>query len=224
MKIFLAVLALIIAILFAPMLLSPTPDNRQGESVKGLPWQIEVLPNGTSRVFDLELGRSTLADAKARFGEGEIALVAAPGEAESLEFYFDNVMLGNAILGKMVVTAELSQETIAEMRKRTVRTEYMQSTTKKSVLDDVDLPIAYAAPISGLAFVPSVNLDEVMIIQRFGKPTERAKSGETLEHFLYPDKGLDVRLDSEGKEVLQYVAPRNFSRLSAPLKAKAEKQ
>ena len=60
-------------------------------------------------------------------------------------------------------------------------------------------------------------MDEAIILQRFGTPAERIRQGETLEHFLYPDKGLDLVLDSKGKEVLQYVAPADFARLRAPL-------
>lgn len=223
MKIFFAVLALIIAILFAPMLLSPAPDNQKGEAVTGLPWQIEVLPDGASRVFQLSLGQSTLADARARFGEGEMALVAAPGESETLEYYFDTVTAG-AVTGKMIVTADLAAETIAAMRQRATKTEYMQSNAKKSALAETDQPAALAAPIRALAFVPSINLDEAMITQRFGQPAERIRSGDNLEHLLYPDRGLEIRLDTEAKEVLQYVAPRDFARLHEPLKAKRDKQ
>lgn len=205
------------------MLLSPTPDNQKGDAVTGLPWQIEVQPDGTSKVFDLGLGRSTLADAKARFGDGEIALVAAPGEAESLEFYLDNVTVG-AVMGKMIVTADLSADSVAAMRQRATKTEYMKSSTKKSALADEDLPAAWAAPIRGLAFIPSINLDEEMIVQRFGQPVERVRTAEKTEHFLYPDRGLDVVLDADAKELLQYVAPREFARLREPLKAMGEKQ
>jgi hypothetical protein len=56
-----------------------------------------------------------------------------------------------------------------------------------------------------------------MITQRFGQPAERIKAGTTFEHLLYPDRGLDIRLDTEGKEVLQYVAPRDFTRIREPL-------
>jgi hypothetical protein len=56
-----------------------------------------------------------------------------------------------------------------------------------------------------------------VILQRFGAPAERIRQGETLEHFLYPAQGLDIVLDSKGKEVLQYVAPADFARLRAPL-------
>lgn len=216
MKIFFAVLAFIIAILFAPMLLSPSPDNQKGEAITGLPWQIEVLADGTSRVFELTIGQSTLADARSRFGEGEMALVAAPGEAETLEYYFDTVTAG-AVTGKMIVTAELGAEAIAAMRQRATKTEYMKSNTKKSTLAETDQPAALAAPIRALTFVPSINLDEAMITQRFGQPAERIKSGNNLEHLLYPDRGLDIRLDSEAKEVLQYVAPRHFNGIREPL-------
>jgi hypothetical protein len=223
MKIFFAILALIVVLLFVPMLLSPVPDNQKGEAVTGLPWQIEVLPDGASRVFQLSLGQSTLADARARFGEGEMALVAAPGEAETLEYYFDTVTAG-AVTGKMIVTADLATEILTAMRQRATKTEYMQSNAKKSVLAEADQPAALAAPIRALAFVPSINLDEAMITQRFGPPAERIKSGDNLEHLLYPDRGLEIRLDTEAKEVLQYVAPRDFARLREPLKAKGEKQ
>jgi hypothetical protein len=223
MKLFFAVLAVIIAILFAPMFLSPAPDNQTGPAMSGLPWQIEVLADGHSRVFDLTIGVNTLNDVRARFGEGEMALVAAPDETASLELYLDTVTVG-AVTGKLIVTAEIPVETIAAMRQRATKTQYMKSSTKKSALAEQDIPAAVAAPIRGLAFMPTINLDEATIIQRFGQPAERIRSSEQTEHLLYPERGLDVTLDSENKELLQYVAPRDFARLREPLKNTGEKQ
>jgi hypothetical protein len=37
-----------------------------------------------------------------------------------------------------------------------------------------------------------------------------------VEHWLYPEKGLDLMLNDSGKEVLQYVAPREFATLARP--------
>ncbi len=216
MKTFLTVLAIIISVAAVPLLLSPSPDSRPEQELTGLPWQVDVTPEGNSRVFGLTLGTSTLTDARVRFGEGEIALVAAPGETGSLELFFDTLTAG-AVTGKLIVTAEMDEETIKAMRERSLKTEYMQSSTKKSMLADQDLPTAWAARIRGLVFVPSVNLDDEMITQRFGRPSERIKAGTTFEHLLYPDRGLDIRLDTKGKEVLQYVAPRDFMRIREPL-------
>ena len=76
------------------------------------------------------------------------------------------------------------------------------------------------APIRSIAFIPSTNLDEATILQRFGAPAERLRGGEHIEHFLYPARGLDVVLDAKGKELPQYVAPRDFARLRQPLAAR----
>lgn len=216
MKLFFVILAVIIAILLAPMVLSPAPDNQAGKPVTGLPWQIEALPDGRSRMFELTLGSSTMSDARTRFGEGEMALVAAPGEAELLELYFNDVTLG-VVTGKLIATANLPAEVMSALRQRATKTEYMKSSTKKSALAAEDIPTAFAAPIRAISFIPSVNLDEAMIIQRFGQPAERIRTAETTEHYLYPDRGLDVVLDSGGKELLQYVAPRDFAHLREPL-------
>jgi hypothetical protein len=223
MKLFFAVLAIIVVIVLAPMVLSPKPDNQSGKPVAGLPWQVEATADGNSRVAGLTVGASTMSDARTRFGEGEMAIVAAPGEAESLELYFNDVTLG-VVTGKLIATANVAADTLATMRQHATKTQYMNSNTKKSALADEDMPAAFAAPIRAISFVPAINLDEAMVVQRFGQPTERIRTSERTEHFLYPDRGLDVILDSDGKELLQYVAPRDFARLREPLKAQGAKQ
>jgi hypothetical protein len=217
MKVFLSVLAAVV-VLLALSLLLPVPRGEGGDKpVLGLPWQVEIQPDGSTRVFGLIIGNSSLSDARDRFGkDGEIAIVAAPGETGSLEIYYPDVTLG-AVTGKMIVTAELAKDMVEAMRQRAKKAEYMQSNTKKARLDDADLPAAYAAPIRALAFVPSVNLDEQMLLLRFGPPSERIPAEENVEHFLYPERGLDIILDSKGKELLQYVAPRDFAQLREPL-------
>jgi hypothetical protein len=218
MKFIYAALAVIIAIIAVPMVMSPSPDNHPGKPVEGLPWQIDVMPDGSSRVSGLTLGVSKLSDARTRFGEGELAIVAAPDEQESLEMYFRDATLG-VITGKLIVTAEVDAATLAAMHGRTTRTEYMNSNTRKSALADQDMPMAFAAPIRAITFVPSINLDDASVMTRFGAPVERIRTSDKIEHFLYPDRGLDVIVDSDAKELLQYVAPRDFMRLREPLKS-----
>jgi hypothetical protein len=221
MKIFFAILlAVIVGIILAPMLLSPATDKQMDTAVTGLPWQIEALADGTSRVAGLTLGTSTLADARDRHGrDNEIAIAIAPGEKGSLESFFQNATLG-AISGKLVLTADLPPETIAGMAQRAVKAEYMQSSTRKLMLAEQDMPAALAARIRAIAFVPSIDLDEAMVVQRFGTPTERLRTADTVEHFLYPERGLDIALDARGKELLQYVAPRDFAMLRTPLNSR----
>ena len=219
MKLAITLILLALALIVGPAAWNLTHHAGDPVPARGLPWQIETLPSGESQVFDLTLGRSTLADARTHFGpEMQLAIVAEPNEAGNVEGYYESVTAG-FVAGKLIVTADLPAATIDGMRERAPKTEYMQSTTRKATLADTDLAAALAAPIRGLAFIPSAQLDEAVILERFGQPAERIRVNDHVEHLLYPTRGLDVVLDSKGRELLQYVAPARFDALRAPLKA-----
>jgi hypothetical protein len=215
-----ALFVAIVAVLLAmPLLLIPEGDPAPPPT-HGLPWQIEKLADGGTRVFGLTPGRSTLADAKQLFGaDVKVALVVAPGESGSLEAYYESVSAGG-LAGKMVLTLASTLELRESMLQRAHKAEYMKSTTRQVDLAEADLALAATAAIDAIAFIPAANLDEQIVLQRFGPPAERIRSGEHREHFLYPDKGLELQLDAKGREVLQYVAPQGFARLRDPLLAR----
>lgn len=202
-------------------LVSPPSPEQMARKASGLPWQIDVLPDGRTQVMGLTLGRldqaSTLGDARQRWGQDtQIAIIAAPGEDGLLEAFVDPAQAG-FIAGKVVITAHLPAADIRAMRERAIKSEFMESTTRKYTLTPADLDAALKAPITALSFIPQANLDADTIVARFGQPAERVRSNGHLEHFLYPAKGLDLALDTEGKELLQYVAPADFERLRQPL-------
>jgi hypothetical protein len=175
-----------------------------------LPWQIAVDATGDSTVFGLTLGKSTLADARARFGNDfEVAIIAAPNEDGALEAYYTQVPLG-FVLGRLIFTLESAAD-IAAMRKRAPKREYMQSSTRKITLHPDDRAQAEKAVIRAITLIPNASLDEGVIISRFGAAAEVLPEGENLTHYLYPEKGLEVVLDKKGKEVLHYVAPEKFA-------------
>lgn len=195
-------------------------------ATQDLPWQVTALPGGGSQVLGLRLsptlgapvsGGSTLGDVLQRWGDNvQVAIVATPNETGNLEAYVDPMQAG-FISGKAIITAHLPPEVIQGMRERATKTAYMGGTTRKATLSSADLAEALKAPVTAVSFIPAANLDEEIILSRFGQPTQRVRSNGHLEHFLYPDKGLDLTLDSEGKELLQYVVPAEFERLRQPL-------
>lgn len=200
---------------------TPHEASQAAARPSGLPWQVDALPNGAIKVMGLTLGpagtASTLGDAHGLWGEAtQVAIIAAPGEDGLLEAFVDPANAG-FITGKVVITAHLDSADIRAMRERAIKAEFMESTTRKYTLTPADLQAAMKAPIVALSFIPQANLDADTIIARFGQPAERVRSNGHLEHFLYPAKGLDLALDTEGKELLQYVAPAEFERLRQPL-------
>ena len=203
-------LTLLAVILFVIGLVALTPDDeRPGEPPTGLPWQIEVLPDGSPRVFGITLGRSTLGEAGERLGrDRELAIIAAPDEPGALEMYYGHYSAGG-ITGKLILVADLTPAVLLELRERALQ----DGGTRRYYLDTGDLPIAYRAPVKLITFLPSIDLDADAVRHRFGQPEETIESSAQLQHLLYPDKGLDVVIDRNGKEVLQYLTPREFTKL-----------
>ncbi len=217
LALFIAIVAVLLAL---PLLFMPTGDGGKSVSNENLPWQVEKLPDGETRVFGLVPGRSTLAEARTRLGEDvHVALIVAPGESGSLEAFYETFTAG-FVTGKVVLALATTADQRAGIVLRARKAEYMESTTRRVELSDDDLAQATQAVITAITFIPSARLDEEIILQRFGTPAERIRSDDNREHFLYPDKGLELQLDVKGKEVLQYVAPADFARLRDPLVAK----
>lgn len=218
LKVAASVFVLLVAMLLAQMLFPP--QREAAPATHGMPWQIELPGAGQSRVFGLTLGggaASTLADAQRLSAEvPRLALLAPPDAPPALEAYFDTVSFGQ-LTGKLVLSIAATSGELEAMRDKAAKTDHLETGVRKFTLNDADRQRAEALPLAAIAFIPSAGLDEAIILQRFGAPAERIRQGETLEHFLYPAQGLDITLDSKGKEVLQYVAPADFARLRAPL-------
>lgn len=217
MKKSILILLLLAAVIATAMLLRPGNPEPEAQPVSGLPWQIEILADGNTRVFGLTLSRSTLDDAREHFGpDMEVAVMARREETGALEAYYSRVTTG-VLSGKMILAGELDKGTVERMRERAVKSRMTESNARKFTLSQEDLALAYDVSVATITFIPAANLDEEVAIGRFGQPGERIRASEQVEHLLYPEKGLVLTLDDKGKEILQYVAPRHFARLREPL-------
>ena len=205
-KFFLAFILLAAVLLFYPYL----NDSDKPVTLTGLPWQIEVLPDASTQVFGLHIGVSHLSDAVAVLGEDmDVAIVAANEEVGNLEMYYGHYRAG-LLSGKLLLQITTSEQNIKDWRERAVKSEHMASgQAKKYRLSAEDLKLALDEVITGITFIPAVNLDEDIIVARFGEPDERVELDGAL-HFLYPEKGLDIAMFVEAKEVIQYVSPKQW--------------
>jgi len=218
-KIFFAVFALIAIFLAAYPFLDATNNS---ETLSGLPWQIEMQADDSIKVFGLHIGVSHLSDAVAILGnDHELAIISATSvvtgdDMGNLEMYYGHYQAG-LLSGKLVLQVDSSEQSIQRWRENAVKADYMASgRAKKHSLSPDDLPEVLNEVIIGITFIPAVNLDEKVILERFGMPTQMIHAPE-VTHYLYPEKGLDVALYAKSKEVLQYVAPVKFQQLIEPL-------
>lgn len=219
MKFALSLVALILVALVVPFLIPGLAKQEGVDPNSNLPWQIQLDGQGGSTVFGLRPGASTLAEARQKLGcELEVAVIAEPNEAGTLEGYCAQVSLG-FVMARAIITVDANEQVIIDLRERALKAKPMESATRKIMLHPNDLNAVEAMLIRAISIIPTVNLDEATVMQRFGQPGERLVVSEKRVHLLYPDKGLDVIVDSDGKELLQYVAPRQFALLREPLRA-----
>lgn len=188
-------------------------------AAQGLPWQVQPLPNGLAQVFGLVPGQDTLAQARARIGDGlQVALVASLGEVGALEALAEPFAAG-FVTGRLVLAFDVPAEALARWRARATRSAPMADGVRRFALQAADRDETLAMRLAGLSFVPSVRLTEADVRQRFGAPAQvlpAASPGGLV--LLYPALGLAAAVAPASRGVLQYVAPRDFERLlRAPL-------
>lgn len=214
-KILLGLLSLTLIALAAAILL---PGGRAPDTNPKLPWDIQVDASGNTRVFGLTLGGSTLAEARQTFGvQDELSLFVSAGNRLDFESYFQRVYL-SGIRADLVVKLVVDEDTADAMFKRGARISHLSGGIKKVTLAKQDLAALEKAPVGLITYLPAADLEPSLIASRFGEPSRRIGETTGVEHWLYPDRGLDIAVHPEGREVIQYVPPSMFDALIvAPL-------
>lgn len=210
MKIPLGILAIVAITLLAFQLLAPTPGPDALKPRTDLPWQITVYPDGSSRVFDIELGRATLTDAIAKFGGLEgLAVFQHKDGPMALEAYFGNVQFG-PLKAKVIAGLEATEQDLESMRGRATNREGTPSGDWKYPLNDA-LKMHTGRRLSLISYVPGTRkLDAEFFRTRFGEPRAWLQESETAVSWFYPELGLSVLIDDDTREVLEYQQPRDF--------------
>jgi hypothetical protein len=219
-KIILGVVALVILSISLVLLV---PDNAV-HTPDTLPWNITHPTPDTTRVFSITLGKTTLDQTTELFkGQAEVEIsMFKPTEGKlGVEAFVEEVNY-NGLKAKMVMNIAVPEEELQGMYQRGLRLNSTPS-GKRITLTFDDLARVRSLPIASLTYLPNVRLDESVITKRFGEPAQRIReSGTDVIHWLYPNHGLDIVLGGKEKPLLQYLSPKDFELLSAPLVANGE--
>lgn len=212
---FLKVLALsLVAVvlgIFATTLMKPAPSI-------GFPWQIEKQSDGTTKIFQINLGHTTLGEAEKLLTETATLTLFSPQQGSAVvEAYFNELFIGG-LKSKMVLTFEVDQDDVDAMFERGIRISTLGSGTRKVTLHGDDQLRMRQKVITSMTYLPSINLQSELIEKRFGQPANKIMDAESgAEHWLYPDTGVDIVLHEKQKEVIQYVIPADFDKVQNPL-------
>lgn len=199
-------------IIFLALFFLAMPDPQIGEKLQKaeFPWNITLHEDGSSEVFSLKPGFSTLQDVQVRFHEAEEIAIYHGQTKDSLEAYFDTVKIG-PLEAKLVITLTAGKEELEKMLERARGLALSGDTDRKIKLSTEDQLQALQRTISGITFIPKYSgLDSAFIKERFGEPSAWLRLNENAVQYFYPDRGLSILIDAEGKEVLEYKHPAQF--------------
>ena len=188
--------------------------------VQTYPWQVDALANGRSQVFGVVLEETTLKEIDLKLKSLPKVALFESVNSLSLEAYYKNVNLGG-LIGSFIFTLKAPAE---ELNRIKLASHKPERTETKGIRYELDKPAtdkAKSLMVKHLVYIPTVQLDEKTIEERFGKAKYKIKLKNNVAgwHYLYPEKGLDLIYHEEGKEVLQYVLPKNFNALLEPLQS-----
>jgi len=174
------------------------PDNQ------AMPWQSYVNEQGKTVVFDLTMGESTLAESMRLFGsEVEASLFEDKDQKQTLEVFFSSTKVGG-ISAKVILNLVLNNQQFDYLRSHIKETEVMPTGNKKTIFNQTGESSMFGLTISALTFIPSADLSPDTLLGLFKKPARVEPLEESVEYWYYPDKGLRIIVDAEGKEILEF--------------------
>lgn len=195
-------------------------SQQDKDIVEKYPWQVSLLPDGRTRVFGIVFNETSLKTVDEILKSSPTIALFESKDSLSLEAYYKNVTLAG-LIGSFIFSLDASVMQLNEIKTESKKQNRTANNGIRYELDKDTSEKTKELRVTNLIYIPTVQLDEETIIKRFGQPDYKIKL-ETKEqgwHYLYPEKGLDLIFKEEGKEVLQYVLPKNFNLLLEPLQS-----
>ncbi|MBK1692647.1 hypothetical protein [Ectothiorhodospira mobilis] len=184
---------------------------------ENLPWEVEVLPGGGSRVFGVTLGETPLGNLSDRLrARPRLEWVVAPDGERRLEATFEGVTLG-PFLVDLVARLDAPEPSPGSVPGSAAGDGDSSAGGRRLPLPEGGGDRAMALPVVALIYAPRARYSEDTVEQRFGDPAARF-AAQDGRYFLYPGQGLALYLAREGRDVLHYVPPRDFGALEERLR------
>ncbi|QBZ82130.1 lytic murein transglycosylase [Hydrogenovibrio crunogenus] len=198
----LVVLALAIGLTIIFILI---PPHREEVKDQLLPWNSHFNTHNQLEALGLIVNQSTPNDAKTIFGDDvEVKLFSHKDESsKTAEVYFPSVHIGT-IRGAIALSLDVNTDKLEEIYSQGIQTTVTQTGNRQVTPNTENIEFLLQRPIKQVTLLPKKHLTERAVKMRFGAPQRIEKQSDGLDHWFYPEKGLELIMDPEGPEALQY--------------------
>lgn len=183
------------------------PSEQELDPIMTMPWETTIMDDGNIQVFGIHLGKTTLEQAQHIFNlYGKTAIFSQPNHELTIESYFDSINLGG-LSAKVILNLMLPEQQIQDLLIHTTNDILQPSGARSYELHNDNTSLLLNLPIISITYIPTVTLDENMILNRFGKAENIQQiSINKPSYFIwyYPKIGLSITFNNQEKAVLQY--------------------
>ncbi|WP_090208402.1 hypothetical protein [Ectothiorhodospira magna] len=167
-----------------------------------LPWEVTVHDDGTASVFGIHLEQTPLTDLQARFVvQPELTVVGYQEASPAVLADFGPVKLGPFEAMFLAVSA-VDDTPPAQW--------WQDAKGAEGTLSATQAQIAQALPVTEIIYEPRARYDDASVLGRFGEPHDEVAMDDGRRYWLYPQQGLVLMFNPQGRDVLHYVAPARF--------------
>jgi hypothetical protein len=169
-----------------------------------LPWQSKVNASGQTEIYNLVIGSSSFQDAIRTFGKDlEVSLFKNQDESFQLEAFYNNIEIAQ-IRGQLIVELLMSENQLSFLQNNIKSSEKLPTGNEKFELNLFAKSSLRNLTIKKIVFIPKTDIAPSTIIDRFGKADKISSDAQGVEYWLYPEKGLRIIYDANGKEMMEY--------------------
>jgi len=187
-----------------------TTDNSLNEAAD-MPWHVTVHDPEHTEVFGITINKTTLGQARKLFGQLDgIALFQNEQGEFSIEGYFGKVTIG-PFSARIIASLNASQDDLKSLTEHTIKRVIIENGSQRWTLKSEKQVEQGKRTIKSLSYIPVYSgMDQSFILQRFGEPARRKVVDDTTQLWFYPEQGVRIMVDDDGKELFEYMAPAQF--------------
>lgn len=181
------------------------PPEHEAIDPSQLPWNSHYDQDGQLNALGLTIMESSLNDAMKLYGKDvEIKIFSEKDESnKSIEAYFPVIYIGS-IKAAIALKIELTQEELDEAYSAGKTTTVTPTGGREVKLYSSDVAKYMDHKLSSITLLPRKHLTERAIATRFGEPDKKEIQSDNLPHWFFYNKGLELIIDEEGPEALQF--------------------
>jgi len=187
------------------VLFSAFPPQRDQTPPELLPWNAGYNAQGQLEALGLTVGQDTPQQAIDLYGHDfEVKLFSKKDEDnKTAEVFFPSIHI-SSIHGAIALRLNVPQAQLNRFYSEGVQTTVTKLGNREVTPHNEAIETLKQAPIQSVTLVPRKSLTERAIKMRFGEPERTEIQSDGVPHWFYPEKGLEIILNNEGPDALQY--------------------